>query len=220
MLKLKLGIILLILLMSAVAGWITYYANISNNSRTDSVSHNYMGNISDSSIFNKGDRNIEGSEGSLAQQIQRRIEPAQKFSNANRESPSQVQIQIIIGKTCKEAYQNHQDKIMEYGVSEGVFVSTCYSDLNGMAHIESRHDPGAVGDIGNGDAYGIVQINQYFHPNTKDCALDVACATKYAIDRLMQYGYPRFRTRAITCWNSCNNPFYGEIVKRSALMYE
>lgn len=135
---------------------------------------------------------------------------------------SNKSISDAIANTCKQAYKDHQAKIMEYGLSEGVFVSTCFSDLNGLAYAESRHNPNAHGDIGIGEgSFGIVQINQHFHPGTKDCALDVGCATKYAIDRLVRFGYPKYRTRAIQCWNGCTaQNGYAEAVKRFALMYK
>jgi len=126
----------------------------------------------------------------------------------------------IVADTCRASYDRHAPQIASAGFSPGTYVSDCYSVLNGMAHAESRHRPWLHGDIGNGEAYGIVQINQHFHPGTKTCALDPACAFRFAIERLHRYGYPKLRTRAITCWNSCNNPKYGEDVKLFAQMYK
>lgn len=123
-----------------------------------------------------------------------------------------------IAESCRKGYERHAEKFRD----EKKFVTDCYSDLSAMAFKETRFHPDAHGDIGIGTgSFGIVQINQHFHPGTKDCALNVPCAVGMAIDRLVRYGWPAQRTRAIQCWNGCTaNNGYADDVKRMAAYYK
>lgn len=92
----------------------------------------------------------------------------------------------------------------------------CWKDLYAICRVETGCDAEKVGDSGN--SYGLFQIHRGYHPDvTMDEAVDVKFAASWTLKRLMRYGYPEYRTKAIQCHNSCTaNNGYAEKVKAEA----
>lgn len=80
----------------------------------------------------------------------------------------------------------------------------CIKDLMGMAWTESRFNPNTVGD--NGNSYGLFQIHLGYHPNiTKEQAKRIGFSVKWTLNRLVEKGYPKYRSRAIMLHNGTSN---------------
>ena len=106
-------------------------------------------------------------------------------------------------KTDKDKIRLEAYKICnEYGLGDN-----CRLDLEGIVYAETIvFDCNANGDFGA--SHGCYQIHLGYHPEiTQEQARSVKFATKWTLDRLLHYGYPKYRSYAIRRHNgSANNP--------------
>ena len=82
----------------------------------------------------------------------------------------------------------------------------CINDLKAIAFVETKFKCDAVGDFGS--SHGCYQIHQGYHPEvTQEKAEDLDFAINWTLNRLIAYGYPEYRSRAIRKHNgSTDNP--------------
>ena len=84
------------------------------------------------------------------------------------------------------------------------FGDWCVKDLKAMVFTETRFKCNDVGD--NGKSYGCYQIHLGYHPHiTKEQARDISWSTAWTLNRLVQNGYPEYRSRAIMMHNGTPN---------------
>ena len=84
----------------------------------------------------------------------------------------------------------------------------CRNDLLAIAFVESRFNCKVIGKF---KEKGCFQIMPYHNWKAGDFENDA----KWTLDRLIRYGYPKFRTRALQCHNGCGvKNGYAQKIKR------
>ena len=99
----------------------------------------------------------------------------------------------------------------------------CVKDLLAMAYVETQEDPyncNLVGDQGR--SYGCLMIQIKMHNVSKSAAKDFTFASQWALNRMMEYGYPTYRIAAIRAHNGSGAMAdrYAQKVKRIAMIIE
>lgn len=123
------------------------------------------------------------------------VQEPEKHIQRNAGTPSQEQ-KDATAAVCQKVAENRKEFYEPYGISENLFLTTCYQDLLAIAYAESRFDCSVVGDQGR--SHGCFQIQTKLHGVSVENATDYAWAAEWTLDRMVRdYQYPRFRTLAI-----------------------
>lgn len=149
-------------------------------------------------------------------------EPAQTISAPRISSslPSKDQKDTTV-HVCARVYEGRQEIIAAAGISEGIFMTSCYYDMLAMAYAESRFNCSAIGDQGR--SRGCFQIQTAMHKVTVEQAESFAWAMEWTLDRMVRdLSYPRYRTAAIRRHNGAGDAaaMYAESVKSTAASFE
>lgn len=115
----------------------------------------------------------------------------------------------VLPQTGEKEFKTDKEKIIYYSLVECQkrgMGEACALDIQGMAYTESRFNCKAIGDAGK--SKGCLQIHQGFHPHiTQEQAEDPQFAISWTLNRMTNYGYPEYRSRAIRKHNgSPTNP--------------
>jgi len=139
----------------------------------------------------------------------RKVEPVRATGSATPNQsgyPSGYQ-RDVIAEVCGQSFDNVanvREKVMSYGIDRASFVETCVPDLLGIMWAESRFRPNAENVSRIEKSYGYFQINLDVHRSiSREQANDLRWSAAWTVNRLVSYGYPRYRTHAVQCHNGC-----------------
>jgi len=95
-------------------------------------------------------------------------------------------------------------KIAEEECSKRGLEEYCIKDMLAMAWTESRFNCNVVGDSGN--SFGCFQIHRGYHKHiTVEQARDIEFSLNWTLNRMVHYGYPKYRSYSIMKHNGTPN---------------
>lgn len=144
-------------------------------------------------------------ETSVIETAQATVKPVRVLTSTDGK-PTADQIQTV-REICLVGWdEKYSGQMTEKNLDRDGFAKYCVADLLAIAKLESSFNADAenVSDIEK--SYGAYQINRNIHRHvTIEQAKSFEFAAAWTLDRIISYGWPVLRTRALACHQGCNS---------------